>query len=366
MSAGYGRQMRPPIVDVVIDNFDYGRFLGAAIDSALSQTHTPTRVTVVDDGSSDDSLAVARAYGDRIRLIAKANGGQASALNAGANATDGDVVAFLDADDVLVPDFAAAAVEAFRAHPDAVKVVFRAEVIDAAGTPTGRVEPSPHLPLAYGDLRAATLANAFDLVWPPLSAQVFRRSALTQVLPIPEDDFRTLADWYLAHATSLLGRVVALERAGVRYRLHGANAYLLGQAGDSLAQIRTSIVHAERTTLQVERLARARGLIPPGCVEVSTATAARRLMSLRLDPERHPLAGDSRWELWLMGIRSFRRRPDLAARVRVATLVWFSLTAVAPRPVVARLGELFLHPARRGLVGRWLATRSRRGWLATR
>ena len=356
--------MRPPTVDVIIDNFDYGRFFGAAIESALGQTHAHTHVTVVDDGSSDDSLAVARAYDDRIQLIAKANGGQAPALNAGAAATDGDLIAFLDADDALLPDFATAAVNAFRAHPDAVKAVFRAEVIDAAGAPIGRVEPSPHLPLAAGDLRAATLANAFDLVWPPLSAQVFRRSALTQVLPIPEAEFRTLAHWYLAHATYLTGRVVALERAGARHRLHGANAYLLGQAGDSLAQIRTSIVHADRTTLQLERLARARGLIPPGRVEVSTATAARRLISLRLDPERHPLAGDRRRGLWLMGIRSFRRRPDLLPRVRLAMLAWFSLAAVAPRPMVACLAELFLHPARRGPVGKRLAARSRRRWPA--
>ena len=358
--------MRPPVVDIVVDNFNYGRFLGAAIESALAQTHPRTRVTVVDDGSSDDSLAVARSYGDQIRLIAKVNGGQASALNAGAAATNGDLMAFLDADDLLCPDFAAAAVDALGAHADAVKVAFRANVIDAVGTPTGRVEPSPHLPLAHGDLRAATLANAFDLVWPPLSAHVFRRSALTQVLPIPEDEFRTLADWYLAHATSLLGRVIALERPGARYRLHGANAYLLGEPGEFLAQIRTSIVHAERTTLHLERIGRAQGLIPPGRVELSTATVARRLISLRMDPPLHPLAGDRRWELWLEGVRSAARRPDLALRVRAAMLAWFSVIAIAPRPLVARLGVSFLHPARRGAVSRWLATRPRRGSIAAR
>ena len=226
--------MRPPAVDIVIDNYNYGRYLGAAIESALDQTHPRMRVTVVDDGSTDDSLAVARAYGARIRVIAKDNGGQASALNAGAVATDGELVAFLDADDVLTADFAAGAVDALGSRPDAVKVVFRASVIDAQGAPTGRVEPPLHLPLAEGDIRAQTLSHAFDLTWPPLSAHVFRRSALAQILPIPEDDFRTLADWYLAHATSLLGQVVALERPGAGYRLHGANAYLLGDSGDSL------------------------------------------------------------------------------------------------------------------------------------
>ena len=360
-AASYRRAVHSPVVDIVIDNFDYGRFLGEAIDSALAQTHALTRITVVDDGSSDDSLVVARAYGERIRVIAKANGGQASALNAGAAATAGDLVAFLDADDMLCPDFAAAAVDALDARPDAVKAVFRADVVDSAGAPTGRVEPSPHLPLAHGDLRAATLTSAFDLVWPPLSAQIFRRSALMHVLPIPEDQFRTLADWYLAHTTSLLGPVVALEQAGARYRLHGTNAYLLGAAGDSLTQIRTSIVHAERTTVQLERIARARGLIPPGRIEVSTVTVARRLLSLRLDPGRHPLSGDRQWGLWAEALRSIRRQSGLEPRVRAGLLAWFSLAAVAPRPVVARLAEPFLHPAKRGAIGRWIATRRRRG-----
>jgi hypothetical protein len=349
--------VRPPAVDIVIDNYNYGRYLAAAIESALDQTHPRTRVTVVDDGSTDDSLAVARAYGARIRVIAKANGGQASALNAGAVATDGELVAFLDADDVLTADFAAGAVDALSSRPDAVKVVFRARVIDARGDPTGRVEPPLHLPLAAGDLRAPTLSHAFDLTWPPLSAHVFRRSALAHVLPIPEDEFRTLADWYLAHATSLLGQVVALERPGAGYRLHGANAYLLGDGGDSLAQIRSSIVHAQRTTAQLDRIGRERGLIPPGRVEVSTSTAARRLLSMRLAPERHPLAGDGRWRSWLDGLRATRRRTDLAPRVRAATLAWFSVTALAPRPFVTRLGQLFLEPARRGPISRWIATR---------
>jgi hypothetical protein len=57
--------VRPLIADVVIDTFDYGRFLGAAIDIARSQTHAHTQVTVVD-------------HGNRIRVITQANGGQAS------------------------------------------------------------------------------------------------------------------------------------------------------------------------------------------------------------------------------------------------------------------------------------------------
>src|SRR5437764_1069566 len=90
-----------PDVSVIINNYNYGRFLAEAIESALSQTLPATEVIVVDDGSTDNSPEVIGRYEGRIRSIMKSNGGQASALNAGFGASSGDVVIFLDADDVL-------------------------------------------------------------------------------------------------------------------------------------------------------------------------------------------------------------------------------------------------------------------------
>jgi len=85
-------------VDIVVDNFNYGRFLGEAIDSALAQTHPHVGVIVVDDGSTDESRNVLARYDDRIDVVLKENGGQASALNAGLARCSGDAVIFLDAD----------------------------------------------------------------------------------------------------------------------------------------------------------------------------------------------------------------------------------------------------------------------------
>src|SRR3954447_15747865 len=150
MNAGAGAGVA---VDIVVNNYNYDRFLAAAVESALAQTHPRTAVIVVDDGSSDDSRQVLAGFEERVSLVLKENGGQSSALNAGLRLCEGDVVLFLDSDDVLHPDAAAAVAAAVAAEPPVAKVQFRMEVIDAEGRPTGEIKPPLHLPLPQGDLR---------------------------------------------------------------------------------------------------------------------------------------------------------------------------------------------------------------------
>ena len=86
--------MAAPYFSVVIDNFNYGRFLAQAIDSALAQDFPAgeVEIIVVDDGSTDDSREVAGRYKDKIRLIAQKNGGQAAAFKSGFAAARGQVI----------------------------------------------------------------------------------------------------------------------------------------------------------------------------------------------------------------------------------------------------------------------------------
>ena len=125
--------MNRKLVSIVISNYNYGRFLGEAIDSALNQTYPHTEVIVVDDGSTDNSREIIESYGDRIIAVLKDNGGQASACNAGFRASRGEVVIFLDADDVLLPDTVRRVVAAFQAHPGAVKVQYRLHSEESVG-----------------------------------------------------------------------------------------------------------------------------------------------------------------------------------------------------------------------------------------
>jgi glycosyltransferase involved in cell wall biosynthesis len=119
------------LVSIIINNFNYGRFLPAAINSALWQSHPLTEVIVVDDGSIDNSHEIIASYQDRVIPVLTDNGGQAAAFNAGFAKSTGDIVIFLDADDELRPHTAALVVEQFMQDPTLAKVQYRLAVIDA-------------------------------------------------------------------------------------------------------------------------------------------------------------------------------------------------------------------------------------------
>jgi glycosyltransferase involved in cell wall biosynthesis len=136
-----------PLVSIVIANYNYGRFLGEAIESALGQTHRDTEVVVVDDGSTDDSVAVAGQY--PVRLVAQPNGGVSRARNAGAKKAQGGLLVFLDADDVLEPAFVERCWRVLSA--EGPKVAYAYTQLRLFGTESGIEASKP--------FRAATLAR---------------------------------------------------------------------------------------------------------------------------------------------------------------------------------------------------------------
>jgi hypothetical protein len=94
---------RAELVSIIVPCYNAERWLAAALDSALSQTWPSVEVIVVDDGSSDGSLALAQSYGTRIRLDSGPNRGPAGARNRGLELAQGRWVQFLDSDDLLLP-----------------------------------------------------------------------------------------------------------------------------------------------------------------------------------------------------------------------------------------------------------------------
>src|SRR5262249_49623928 len=168
---------------IVINNYNYGRFLRDAIGSALNQSYPHVEVIVVDDGSTDGSREIIAGYGDRIIPVLKQNGGQASAYNAGFARSCGKVILFLDSDDMLLRTAVERSLPHFR-NPGTVRVHWPLWKTDRRGAKTGEIFPKE--PLAEGDLRELVIQEG------PIGQEAgsaWARSFLERVLPIPEPEF---------------------------------------------------------------------------------------------------------------------------------------------------------------------------------
>ena len=91
-------------ISVIIPSFGQAQYLSEAIESVLDQTFKPHEIIVIDDGSTDGSLAIAKSYEPKIKVISQVNKGLASARNTGIMNATGDYILPLDADDMLYPN----------------------------------------------------------------------------------------------------------------------------------------------------------------------------------------------------------------------------------------------------------------------
>jgi glycosyltransferase involved in cell wall biosynthesis len=209
-----------PLASIVISSYNYGRFLADAIDSALGQTYPNAEVIVVDDGSTDDSRWVIARYGERVRPVWKDNGGQGSALNAGYRASRGEVVFFVDSDDLLLPTAIEKALP-FFADPRVAKVHWSLWAVDDKGHRTGDLVM---FPLSEGDLRGAVIEGGpYGYLWPDTTGNAWARRFLERVLPIPEEAFRTCPDLYLCGLAPLFGTIGMIKEPQGCWRSHSHN-----------------------------------------------------------------------------------------------------------------------------------------------
>src|SRR5512142_555285 len=243
-----------PLVSIIITNYNYGRFLASAIESALCQGYPATEVIVVDDGSTDNSRQVMNCYEKRIIPVLKQNGGQASSINAGFYQSHGEIVIFLDADDMLLPQTVERVVAAYRGNPAAAKIMYRLEVIDAQGKQVGEIMPHTHLPMHIGSLQKHVLTFPFDMVWMATSGNSFAASVLKQILPVPEKEYPILADYYLSLITPLFGPVVFLQEVGAYYRIHGRNNHENARGLD-LEKLRRILKYSTTTWVYIQKFA---------------------------------------------------------------------------------------------------------------
>lgn len=204
-----------PCVSVIIPSYNHAPYLRECVDSVLTQEHPNIELIVVDDGSTDGSLDILRAYGERITLLQQRGGRQARARNLGLGVAHGELVAFLDSDDRYLPGRITSAVAALQAAPDVGVVWGDYRQIDAAGVLISEARWTP----AATDFRRELIAGN-----PICNATVtLRRSVLDEIGGFDERVPRVCdgAAWYQIAARG--HRFLHLDRLVLDYRQHGAN-----------------------------------------------------------------------------------------------------------------------------------------------
>ena len=337
---------------IVITNYNYGRFLRAAIDSALCQIVPADEVVVVDDGSTDESRSIIASYGSRIHPILQENRGQRAAYNAGFKASKGDLVLFLDSDDLLD----ASVVEQVLAHVDGqtAKVHFPLRIVNREGIETGGTVPSERLD--SGDFRARLLRDGYYSA-PPSSGNVYARRVLNQILPM-EEGRKYSADTYTVYLAPFFGPVVAISQPLGSYRLHGSNHDLASVTNENTVNdaLRRDVERIAFIESMTEKL----GLAFNGdCLKSDVHHMKLRLSSLRLAPSRHLFKADSRSSLLLQGLKATWRTHHLSGSRKLLFTGWFIALTVAPDARVPELASIGCSPAARASSMSWLVSKSK-------
>jgi glycosyltransferase involved in cell wall biosynthesis len=242
-----------PRVSVLVNNYNYGRYLAQALDSVLAQDFPADELEIiaVDDGSRDESRAVLERYAERVRIILHPeNRGQAVAFNSGFAEARGEYLCLLDSDDWWEKDKLSRVVATFEREPDAGIVQHPCRAVTVKGIPVG--EPPGTLPARFvaADYLRGTAFCAGT------TGLCFRAAALRKILPVPEE-LRICADAYLFYL--LLHAPVAnlSELLGSR-RFHDRNGYVTRWRDPR--KLAMNLAAAEVLERELDRMLEAAGL----------------------------------------------------------------------------------------------------------
>lgn len=208
--------LRPgsPRVSAAIPAYNAERFLADAIRSVLGQTQPPFECLIIDDGSTDSTADVARSY-EGVRCISQPNGGDAHARNRAIAEAHGDLIAFLDADDVWLPRKLELQMELFSHRPELGMVYSGIFVVDE------RLHRIEELHPATGEI---ALRNTLLVEKPYMtgvgSSGVVRTDVARRVLF--DERLRASSDWAFACAVAMVAPVDRVPQALVLYRQHGS------------------------------------------------------------------------------------------------------------------------------------------------
>ncbi len=314
-------------ISIVINNFNYEKYLRSCIDSALSQDYGNFEVIVVDDGSTDNSKKIIEEYSERITYLLKENGGQGSSYNSGYELAKGDWVVFLDADDMLSSD----ALKKYEMviTPDASKVHGYLEILEPQGKTHGARTPTT---LHDGDVRP--IIEVFGCYGsPPGSGNAYSRKFLTQVMPLPSDKWRIAADAYLIHLAPFYGKIRNVQSKVGIYRIHNqtnnrVEFSLNNSPSHPSESLERGIVSSKEMLIESQK----RGFLLKGYTIGSTPSEMKiRLISRKFYPESHPISGDSFIKIIIDSLRVICVWPQATTIFKTLFWLWVVVVAIFPK-----------------------------------
>ena len=234
-----------PVVSVVINTYNYGRFIEETIESALAQDFPADQmeIVVVDDGSTDDTADRVRKYGDRVRYFYKANGDQCSAVPFGVARAKGQIVALLDGDDLWLPNKISLVVQEFAKDPRLVMVYHRYIFWDAH---SGNTWEHPYFAEVSGDV-LADRRKLLSYMGAPTSSLAFRRDCFQALTTIPAG--RTFSyDAFLFTAVLFLGPISCIPAVLTKNRVHGENRWAQQEGRLDIEKIKRHVARRKAMT----------------------------------------------------------------------------------------------------------------------
>jgi len=201
-----------PKVSIVTPSFNQAPFLEQTLRSVLEQDYPNLEYIVIDGGSTDGSLEIIQKYADQLAYWqSQPDQGQTDAINQGFARASGEILAWLNSDDLLLPGAVNAAARALQAHPEAAMVYGDALLINAEGKTIGK------FPAAQTDYRK--LRRGYVHI--PQQASFFRADLWRQVAPL-DVSFYFAMDYDLWVRLAALAPLVYVPEFWAAFRLHGA------------------------------------------------------------------------------------------------------------------------------------------------
>lgn len=241
--------MPSPSVSVLIDTYNHERFIVQAVESVLAQDFPAgdREIVIVDDGSTDATPELLRRFTPRVRILRKANGGQASAFNCGIPECRGEIIAFLDGDDWWAPNKLSSVAAAFAAYPEVGLIGHSVtEVLPGDVQRTELVRDAPRFRLdSLAGARLFRLRKSFL----GTSRMAYRAEILRRIGEVPEPMVFE-ADEFLFTMGALFGEVLLLREPLTFYRLQGQNLYQLGAANLAAVRRKHNVILALLEALQ--------------------------------------------------------------------------------------------------------------------